>query len=114
LSEGKKPIVSNTFGDVNTTLLAISNKSSDIAWIDSPVASYNASKFPDRYKVVFYDYIAPYGVGFASDEDGKKLAYAFQAAFLDLQKDGTYESLVSKWGLPKQDSLPSFPINGGR
>lgn len=114
VAAGKKPIVSTTYPDTNMTLLAIGNDSSNAAWIDSPVASYNASKFPDRYKIAYSEYIAPYGVGFPNDEKGRKLATAFQAAFLELQKDGIYAKLMQKWGLSEKDAIPGFTINGAK
>ena len=111
---GKKALSPTTYPDTNTTLLAIGNDSSNVAWIDSPVASYNANKFPARYKVFYSQYIAPYGVGFGADDDGKKLALAFQSAFLALQKEGVYAELMQKWGLSASDAIPTFPINGAK
>ena len=34
-------------------------------------------------------------------------------ALLKLQRDGTYDALMMKWGLATKDAKPDFPINGG-
>ena len=114
IAAGKKALSPTTYPDTNTTLLALGNDSANVAWIDSPVASYNATKFPARYKILYSQYIAPYGVGFGADDDGKQLAAAFQGAFLALQKEGVYAALMQKWGLSAADAVPTFPINGAK
>jgi polar amino acid transport system substrate-binding protein len=63
---------------------------------------------------VFFYYFAPYGIGFGSDEKGKQMAHAVQAALLELQKDGVYASLMKKCGLLDRDGRPTFPINDGK
>jgi len=111
---GKKPLAISTYQDSNMTLLSVSSGASDVAWIDSPIGYYNESKFPQKYKVVFFTPVAPYGIGFPTDDKGKQLATAFQKALQKLQKDGVYDALLKKWGLSPKDAKPSFPINGAQ
>lgn len=109
---GKKPLAISTYQDSNMTLLSVSSGASDVAWIDSPIGYYNQNRFPQKYKVVFFTPVAPYGIGFGPDDNGKQLAAAFQKALQKLQKTGVYDALLKKWGLSPKDAKPSFPING--
>ncbi|MBD1551532.1 ABC transporter substrate-binding protein [Pseudomonas typographi] len=112
VANGKKAIEISTYPDANMSLLSLSTKASDVAWVDSPIGNYNANKFPDKYQVVYFSPQAPYGIGFGVDEKGKQLATGVQQALLKLQQDGVYESLLKKWGLNPKDAQPAFPING--
>jgi polar amino acid transport system substrate-binding protein len=114
VAAGKAPLVVATYPDTNMTLLSLTTNASEVAWVDSPVANYNVAKYPQKYKSVFFYYIAPYGIGFGSDEKGKQMAHAVQAALLKLQQDGVYANLMKKWGLPGRDGRPTFPINDGK
>lgn len=109
--EGKKPVIISTYPDTNAVMLSIVNKSSDAVWVDSPAGSYNAKKFPDLYQTVFFYVNASYGIGFGTSPDGKQLASAMQQALLKLNKEGFYEKLLKKWGLPVDEGRPDFPIN---
>ena len=111
VADGKKPISVATYPDTNMTLLALTNDSSEAAWVDSPAAGYNTQKFPEKYQPAYFYYNGSYGIGFSADENGNRLAAAFQQALLKLQQDGTYDKLMRKWGLPLKDGRPTFPIN---
>lgn len=112
VKQGKQPMVQNVYPDDNLVFLSLTTGASDVAWVDSPEGYYNTKKFPTKYKVIFFTYKAPYGIGFGVDDNSKQLASAMQQALLKLQKDGTYEKLLNKWGLQAKDGLPTFPING--
>lgn len=111
---GKKPLTVATYPDSNMTLLSLSTGASQVAWVDSPVGYYNATKFPAKYKIVYYNAEAPYGIGFGVDDKGRQLAAVVQKALLKLQKDGVYDALIRKWGLSAKDGKPLFPINGAQ
>lgn len=111
VKDGKKPLTVATYPDENMTLLSLSTGASDVAWVDSPTGYYNANKFPAKYEVIYFYPLAPYGIGFGVDEKGKRLAVAVRQALLKLQKDGTYDMLIKKWGLSPKDGKPLFPIN---
>lgn len=112
VKQGKQPMVTNIYPDDNLVFLSLTTGASDVAWVDSPEGYYNTKKFPTRYKVIFFTYKAPYGIGFGVDDKSKQLATAMQRALLKLHADGTYEKLLNKWGLQVKDAQPTFPING--
>lgn len=114
VSDGKKPLTVATYPDSSMALLSLSTGISEVAWIDSPIGYYNASKFPSKYKIVYFTAKAPYGIGFGVDEKGKQLAGAMQQALLKLKRDGIYDMLIKKWGLSPKDGKPLFPINGAQ
>lgn len=114
VKNGKKPLTVAMYPDSNMTLLSLSAGASEVAWVDSPVGYYNASKFPAKYQVAFFNPVAPYGIGFGVDERSKQLATAVQQALLKLQRDGVYDTLLKKWGLSPKDGKPQFPINGAQ
>jgi polar amino acid transport system substrate-binding protein len=91
--------------------MSLTNEASQVVWIDSPAANYNIKKFPDKYQAVYYYNLSSYGIGFGVDDNGKRLAHAFQQALIKLQKQGLYQSVMQKWGLPAKDGRPTFPIN---
>jgi len=112
--EGKPAVTLATYPDSNMALLSVTTGASQVAWVDSPTGYYNAHKFPAKYKVIYFTYKAPYGIGFGTDEKGKQLASAVQKALLKLQKVGLYEALLTKWALSPKDAKPQFPINGAQ
>ncbi|MCX4157584.1 MULTISPECIES: type 2 periplasmic-binding domain-containing protein [Paraburkholderia] len=79
--------------------------------LSAPAANYNIKKFPDKYQAVFYYNLSSYGIGFGVDDNGKRLARAFQQALIKLQKQAFFKSVMQKWGLPAKDGRPTFPVN---
>ncbi|WP_260853980.1 ABC transporter substrate-binding protein [Paraburkholderia sp. BCC1886] len=111
VAQDKKAITIATYPDTNMTLLSLTNGASQVVWIDSPSASYNIEKFPNRYKALFFYYNSSYGIGFGTDENGKRFAGAVQKALLKLKQSGVYDGLIRKWGLAAKDARPDFPID---
>ena len=111
VADGKKAISIATYPDTSMTLMSLTNEASQVVWIDSPAANYNIKKFPDKYQAVYYYNLSSYGIGFGVDDNGKRLAHAFQQALIKLQKQGFYQRVMQKWGLPAKDGRPTFPIN---
>ncbi|MFL9872560.1 ABC transporter substrate-binding protein [Paraburkholderia megapolitana] len=111
VADGKKAISIATYPDTNMTLMSLTNEASQAAWVDSPAANYNIKKFPDKYQAVYYYNLSSYGIGFGVEDNGKRLAHAFQQALIKLQKEGFYQGVMQKWGLPAKDGRPTFPIN---
>lgn len=114
VSGGKKGLNVSTYPDLNMALLSVTTAASDVAWVDSTVGYYNAAKFPEKYRVVYFYPVARYGIGFGVDPNSKQLAMSFQRALLKLHEDGVYESLFKKWGLSLKDGQATFPINGAK
>ncbi|EIF31518.1 periplasmic component of amino acid ABC-type transporter/signal transduction system [Burkholderia sp. Ch1-1] len=111
VANGKKAISIATYPDTNMTLMSLTNEASQAVWVDSPAANYNIKKFPDKYQAVYYYDLSSYGIGFGVDDNGKRLAHAFQQALIKLQQQGFYQSVMQKWGLPAKDGRPTFPVN---
>lgn len=111
VADGKKAISIATYPDTNMTLMSLTNEASQAVWVDSPAANYNIKKFPDKYQAVYYYDLSSYGIGFGVDDNGKRLAHAFQQALIKLQKQGFYQRVMQKWGLPAKDGRPTFPVN---
>lgn len=78
---------------------------------DFPALVYMGTQFPGRYKIVGGNYIlTPYitSWGFAKNRAG--LRDAVQKAMQEMQKDGSYQKLMDKWGVGG-GALPEISIN---
>ncbi|WP_347557195.1 ABC transporter substrate-binding protein [Robbsia sp. KACC 23696] len=111
VAAGKQPMTIATYPDTNMTLLALTTGANQIAWIDSPAANYNLSRFPDKYRQAFFYYNSAYGIGFGTDDEGRQLADAFRQALLRVEAAGGYAALMQKWDVPPADGFSRFPIN---
>jgi ABC-type amino acid transport substrate-binding protein len=64
-----------------------------------PVAAWLAQRTPGlRIVAQVPDDPQPLGIGF--NRSNPALATAVDSALAEIRRDGTYESLVHKWGLP--------------
>jgi polar amino acid transport system substrate-binding protein len=92
-----KPLAQDTQDQVNTSL---QSGRADAVLADSPVVDYYAKS--GQFDAVGALYSgAPYGIAVSKDNDG--LAKAMVAALKDLQADGTYHALTSKYGISAGD-----------
>jgi polar amino acid transport system substrate-binding protein len=93
---GKPAVTVLPFPDQNGANLAVSSGRAQLGFADTPVAAYQVKQSNGVFKLVGQSFAnAPYGL--AMPKNG--LAKAVQAALLDLMKNGTYKSILSKWGL---------------
>jgi len=90
--------------------LALSSGRAQVGMADSPVAAYQVKQSGGKFKLTGDTYgTAPYGIA-VPKADGT-LDKAILAALKDLQKNGTYKSILSKWGiLSGADNSPA--LNG--
>jgi len=91
--------------------LALSSSRAQISMADSPVADYQVKQSNGVFKLVGQSYgTAPYGLAVPKTSG---LAPAVLAALLVLQKNGTYSSILSKWGI-QGGAIPAsaMKING--
>ena len=91
--------------------LALSSGRADISMADSPVAAYQVKQSHGAFKITGQTYgTAPYGLALPK---GAGLAPAVLAALKDLMKNGTYMSILSKWGIAN-GAIPAsmVKING--
>jgi polar amino acid transport system substrate-binding protein len=94
---GKPPVKLLVFPDQNGANLAVSSGRAQLGFADTPVAAYQVQKTSGQFKVVGAEYAsAPYGLAIPKQTH---LAPAVQAALKELITNGTYPTIMSKWGL---------------
>ncbi len=98
-----------TFPDQNGANLAISSGRADVGMGDSPVIAYQVKKSGGQFKLVGKVYgTAPYGLAVLK---GSGLDKPMLAALKKLIADGTYKSILTKWGV-QGGAITSPQING--
>jgi polar amino acid transport system substrate-binding protein len=106
---GKPAVKVLTFPDQNGANLALSSGRGEIGMADSPVAAYQVKKSGGQFKLAGKPY-GPYPYGIAIPKDSG-LTKPVLAALKKLIADGTYMSILKKWGI--QDGAITDPkING--
>jgi polar amino acid transport system substrate-binding protein len=100
-------LVFNTQTEAN---LAVSSGRAQLGFADTPVADYQVKQSGNTFKIVGAAYATgPYGL--AMPKNG--LDKAVLAALQELVKNGTYRSILAKWGLAGIAISPSLiKING--
>jgi polar amino acid transport system substrate-binding protein len=90
--------------------LALSSGRAQVGMADSPVAAYQVKQSGGKFKLTGDTYgTSPYGIA-VPKSDGT-LDKAILAALKDLQKNGTYKKILSKWGISSgADNSPA--LNG--
>ena len=106
---GKPGVTVLTFPDQNGANLALSSGRAQLVMADSPVAAYDVKKSNGQFKITGQTYgTAPYGLAFPKSSH---LDVAVLAALKALMKNGTYSSILTKWGL-QSGALSNPKING--
>jgi polar amino acid transport system substrate-binding protein len=94
---GKPAVKVLTFADQNGANLALSSGRAQLVMADSPVAAYAVKKSNGQFKTTGATYgTAPYGL--AVPKTGG-LDKAVEAALKVLLTNGSYSSIMAKWGL---------------
>jgi polar amino acid transport system substrate-binding protein len=90
--------------------LALSSGRARVGMADSPVAAYQVKQSGGTFKLVGTPYgVAPYGI--AVPKQDTTLDKAILAGLQDLVKNGTYASILKKWGVSSgADTSPA--LNG--
>lgn len=84
---------------------------SDVHVTDYPVVAFLAATNDHKYTVAGRQFdLVPYGIAIAKTNAALRNRVA--AALMQVIADGTYDSLLKKWGL-EQGALRSVPINAG-
>jgi polar amino acid transport system substrate-binding protein len=107
---GKPAVTVLVYPDQNAANLALSSGRAQLGFADSPVAAYQVKQSNGVFKLVGASFAnAPYGL--AVPKNG--LAKAILAALQDLMKNGTYTSILTKWGI-QSGAIPAamVKING--
>jgi len=107
---GKKAVNVLTFQTQSDANLALSSGHAQVSMADSPVAAYQVKQSSGAFKLVGTPYgVAPYGIA-VPKQDGT-LDKAILLALADLIKNGTYKSILNKWGISSgADNSPA--LNG--
>jgi len=108
-SAGKAAISLLIFNDQNAVNLALSSGRADVAMADSPVAEYQVKKSAGTFKLSGQPYgTAPYGIAMPLNNG---MAKPVQAAMKVLIANGTYTSILDKWGV-QAGAITNPQING--
>ncbi len=106
---GKPAITPLSFDDQNGANLALSSGRADGVLADSPVAAYAAKQSNGQFMIVGQPYgTAPYGIAIPK---GNGMAQAVLAAVKALMANGTYNQILTKWGI--QDGGITNPVING-
>jgi len=107
---GKAPIQQLGFDDQSmATQAAVSGRAAAVT-ADSPIVQYAVKQNSGTLELIGTPYeSAPYGIAVA--KDNSDLAKSIQKALQDLQADGTYASILDKWGVTA-GAVNSVTING--
>jgi polar amino acid transport system substrate-binding protein len=106
---GKPPVKVQVYPDQNGANLALSSGRAEFGMADSPVAAYIVKKSSGQFKLTGKPYgTAPYGIAIPKKSGlDKPILEGVKA----LMKNGTYTSILKKWGT--QDGAITNPqING--
>jgi polar amino acid transport system substrate-binding protein len=108
---GKPAVTVLVFNDQNGANLALSSGRAQLVMADSPVAAYAVKQANGQFKIVGQTYgTSPYGL---ATPKGNGLDKAVLAALQVLMKNGSYSSILSKWGI-QSGAIPAsqVKING--
>jgi polar amino acid transport system substrate-binding protein len=108
-SAGKKAVAVSVFPDQNGANLAINSGRADVGMADSPVADYQVKQSGGSFKLVGTPYgTAPYGIAIPK---GNGMAQPVLDGLTALIADGTYKTILTKWGV--QDGAITTPVING-
>jgi len=106
---GKPAAEVQTYPDQNGANLALSSGRAEVGMADSPVAAYIVKKSGGQFKLDGEPYgTAPYGIAIPK---GNGMAKPLLAAVKKIMADGTYTSVLKKWGI-EQGAIDDPVING--
>ena len=106
---GKPGVTVLVFPDQNAANLALSSGRGQVGMADSPVAAYIVKKSSGQFKLSGKPYgTAPYGIAIPK---GNGMAQPILDALKELMSNGTYMSILTKWGI-QEGAITNPTING--
>jgi polar amino acid transport system substrate-binding protein len=106
---GKPTVNVSAFPDQNSANLAVSSGRAQVGMADSPVAAYIVKQSNGQFKLSGKAYgTAPYGIAIPK---GNGMAKPVLAAVKALMANGTYKSILAKWGVT-EGAISDPKING--
>ncbi|MFL6241255.1 MAG: ABC transporter substrate-binding protein [Actinomycetes bacterium] len=109
---GKKKVTVQPYPDENGVNLALSSGRANVLLADSPVNDYLVKKSNGQFKLAGPKYgTAPYGIAVPKGASYTGLDKAVLDALKKLMADGTYQQILTKWGI--QAGAISNPVING-
>lgn len=106
---GKPAVKVSAFPDQNAANLAVSSGRAQIGMADSPVAAYIVKQSHGQFKLTGKSYgTAPYGIALPK---GNGMTKPIRDAVKLLISNGTYKSILAKWGV-QGGAISNPKING--
>jgi polar amino acid transport system substrate-binding protein len=106
---GKSGVTVSVYPDQNGANLALSSGRAQVGMADSPVAAYIVKQANGQFKLSGKPYsTAPYGIAVPKNSG---LAKPVLAAVKALMANGTYKSILAKWGI-QSGAITNPTING--
>ena len=107
---GKKPITKLGFDAQDmATQAAVTGRAAAVT-ADSPIVQYAVKQNSDKIELIGTPYeSAPYGIAVA--KDNMELTKSIQSALKEMQADGTYKTILDKWGVTA-GAVNAITING--
>lgn len=108
-SAGKAGVTVSVYPDQNGANLALSSGRAQVGMADSPVAAYIVKQSKGQFKLSGAPYgTAPYGIAVPK---GSGMAKPVLAGLKKLMSDGTYMTILKKWGV-QAGAITNPAING--
>ena len=108
-SAGKPGVTVLVFTDQSAANLALSSGRGQVGMADSPVAAYIVKKSKGQFKLTGKVYgTAPYGIAIPK---GNGMAKPILGAVKELIANGTYKTILTKWGI-QAGAITNPKING--
>jgi polar amino acid transport system substrate-binding protein len=106
---GKPTVTVLTFSDQNAANLAVSSGRADVGFVDSQVAGYIVKQSNGQFALTGTAFeVAPYGIALPK---GNGMSAAVLSAVKALIANGTYTTLLTKWGV-QSGAITAPVING--
>ena len=106
---GKKGVTVHVYDTQTAANLAISSGRAEVGMADSPVAAYIVKQSNGKFQLSGKVYgTAPYGIAIPK---GNGMAQPILAGVKALMSDGTYKSILTKWGI-QAGAITNPKING--
>jgi polar amino acid transport system substrate-binding protein len=110
--DGKAKVDVVQFPDQNGANVALASGRVDVVMADSPVAAYAVEQSNGQFALAGQPYgTAPYGIVVPKTSDYAGLSNAILGALKDLNSDGIYAKIMTKWGV-SSGSITNFQLNG--
>ena len=102
---GKGEVTVLTLPTAQDSALTVRQGRADVFFNSTPGAIKQITELPDAFEIAGETFEANTRIGIAVRKDDAAMKSAVEQALMDVVKDGTYDSLIEKYGLPRTVSL---------